>query len=77
MTEELQPITAVQTKPAIESKVVWLNAGLILFVALALSIPEVAAIIPTVAQPYIVALVAILNLYLRVNGTPAKITSLT
>jgi hypothetical protein len=67
----------VATKPAVESRTVWLNTGIIVFVALALSIPEVSAIIPAVAQPYVVAAVAILNLFLRLNGTPAKITSLT
>jgi hypothetical protein len=52
-----------------KSKVIWLNTATIL--SLALALPDVTAIIPASATPYIGALNAVINLILRVNtGVP-------
>jgi hypothetical protein len=52
-----------------KSKVIWLNAATIF--SLALALPDVTAIIPAAATPYIGAINAVINLILRVNtGVP-------
>jgi hypothetical protein len=53
------------TKAWYRSKVLWLNA--LTIISLALALPDVAAIIPAKATPYIGAVNAIINLVLRVN----------
>jgi hypothetical protein len=59
----------METKAFYKSKTVWLNAATI--VSLALALPDVTAIVPASATPYIGALNAVINLILRVNtGVP-------
>jgi hypothetical protein len=59
----------MESKAFWKSKTVWLNA--LTIVSLALAVPEVSAIIPPAATPFIGAANAIINLILRVNtGVP-------
>lgn len=59
----------METKAWFRSKVFWLNV--LTIASLALALPDVVAIIPVAATPYIGAFNAIVNLVLRFNtGVP-------
>ena len=51
------------TKAWYKSRIVWLNAAS--FLSMALALTEVTTLIPLVAMPYVAALNALVNLYLR------------
>jgi hypothetical protein len=59
----------VETKAWYKSKVCWFNA--LTIISLALAMPDVVAVIPVSATPFIGAANAVINLILRVNtGVP-------
>lgn len=81
MTIQTPPVISSSTvtvapapaKPWYQSWVLWLNSGALAFVALALTIPQVMALIPTALQSYAVAAVLVINLYLRLFVTKQPI----
>ncbi len=59
------------TKSLWASKTVWLN--LATFLAAIIAVPEITGIIPAAAMPYLLALNAALNIFLRVFMTNTAI----
>ena len=55
------------------SLTVWFDSGILTFLALALILPEVAAIIPDPLARYVLAFVAVVNLALRYFKTTQPI----
>lgn len=67
----MEPV--VVGKAAVNSWTVWLNVTALIFVG-AMQLPEVVAVIPAAALPYLVAVVAVVNLALRYFVTAEPIT---
>ena len=61
----------MKEKPWYQSKTIWLN--IVSFAVLALALPQVAALVPAQATASIAAVVAVLNLILRLWYTDTKI----
>ena len=68
--------TPTKGKPAVYSWTNIVNTTSLVYLALALNIPEVRGLIPSQAQPPVLAAVLLLNLYLRNFVTHEPITSL-
>ncbi len=77
MTEEIPTTVTATPKPISQSKTVNFNAGALTaalaFIALAFTLPQVTAIIPPAIMGAVVAVVAIINLYLRIYKTTQPI----